>query len=47
MALENFVVHEYFGIDYENIWQIISKAMPENIQDLEIIIKEEKKNDLS
>ena len=37
------MVHEYFGIDYENIGKIISEDLPKNIQDLEAIIEKEKK----
>lgn len=43
-GLRNFVVHEYFGIDYENIWKIITDELPENIEDLKDILKEEKPN---
>lgn len=42
-GLRNFVVHEYFGIDHENIWKIISDNLPKNIQDLEAIIEKENK----
>lgn len=42
-GLRNLVVHEYFGIDYENIWKIISKDLPKNINDLKSLIKKEKK----
>lgn len=41
-GLRNFVVHEYFGIDYENIWKIITGELPKNIEDLETIIEQEK-----
>lgn len=43
-GLRNFVVHEYFGIDYEIVWKIISEALPENRKDLKAIIQSEKKN---
>ena len=39
-GLRNFVVHEYFGIDYENIWKIISDELPKNIQDLKDILEQ-------
>jgi uncharacterized protein with HEPN domain len=42
IGLRNFVVHEYFGIDYENIWKIITDDLPDNIQDLKEIIDNEK-----
>lgn len=41
-GLRNLIAHKYFGIDYENIWKIISKQMPDNIQDLEEAIEIEK-----
>lgn len=40
-GLRNLVVHEYFGIDYENIWKIVCEALPENIKDLESLMKSE------
>jgi uncharacterized protein with HEPN domain len=42
--LRNKVSHEYFGIDYEIIWDIASNYLPENKQQLEIIIEREKKH---
>lgn len=41
-GLRNYVTHEYFGIDLENIWEIITNNLPENIEDLSEIIKNEK-----
>jgi len=41
-GLRNFVVHEYFGIDFENIWKIISDDLPQNTKDLEALIQAEK-----
>ncbi len=43
-GLRNFVAHEYFGIDFENIWKIISDDLPQNAKDLEALIKDQKKN---
>lgn len=40
--LRNKAMHEYFGIDYEIIWEIISKHLPRNQKDIEIILKAEK-----
>lgn len=41
--LRNKVSHEYFGIDYEIIWDIISNYLPDNkIQIEEILIHEMK-----
>lgn len=42
-GLRNYVVHEYFGIDLENIWKIIRDELPENFKDLEEILKSESK----
>ncbi len=41
-ALRNKISHEYFGIDYEIIWDIALNYLPENKIQIEIIIKEEK-----
>jgi len=30
-GLRNLVSHEYFGIDYEMIWEIAKKNLPDNI----------------
>lgn len=42
-GLRNVVSHEYFGIDYEMIWEIAKKNLPDNIREIERIINEEKK----
>jgi uncharacterized protein with HEPN domain len=42
-VLRNRISHEYFGIDYEIIWDIISNYLPENQIQIEKIID----NDLS
>lgn len=41
--MRNKVSHEYFGIDYEIIWDIATNHLPENKQQLEVIIENEKK----
>jgi len=41
-GLRNVVSHEYFGIDYEMIWEITKKNLPENIKEIKRIIEEEK-----
>jgi uncharacterized protein with HEPN domain len=41
-GIRNRIVHEYFGIDYEVIWNIIDEEIDVLIKNLEII-----KNDLS
>ena len=41
-GLRNLIAHEYFGIDYEMIWEIAKKNLPQNNLDLQKIIKKEK-----
>ncbi len=41
-GLRNLIAHEYFGIDYEMIWEIAKNNLPQNRNDLAIIIEEEK-----
>lgn len=44
--LRNIISHDYFGIDYEIIWKIISEYLPKNHkQILTIIEKESDKSD--
>lgn len=38
-GLRNLISHEYFGIDYEMLWEIASTNLPQNIQDLKKIIE--------
>lgn len=33
-GLRNMVIHEYFGIDYEIIWEIVTRKLPTNKQSL-------------
>ncbi len=40
--LRNRVTHEYFGIDYEIIWDIAKNYLPENKQQIDKIIEIEK-----
>ena len=42
--LRNKISHEYFGIDYEIIWDIITNYLPENKKQIEMIINEEGEN---
>lgn len=35
--LRNRISHEYFGIDYEIIWDIISRHLPNNHKDIKVI----------
>lgn len=39
--LRNKVSHEYFGIDYEIIWDIAFNYIPENKKQIEAILKNE------
>jgi len=41
--LRNIVSHHYHGIDYEMIWEISKKHLPQNKLDLKKIIDKEKK----
>ena len=41
--LRNKVSHEYFGIDYEIIWDIAKNYLPENKEQIAEILAEEKK----
>ena len=41
-GLRNLIAHEYFGIDYEMIWEIARKNLPQNRVDLIEIIRKEK-----
>jgi len=43
-GLRNIVAHEYFGIDYEMIWEIAKNDLPKNLSDLRILIEQEKKH---
>jgi uncharacterized protein with HEPN domain len=39
--LRNKVSHEYFGVDYEIIWDVASNYLPENKTQMEQILKKE------
>lgn len=39
--LRNRISHEYFGIDYEVIWEIVKKHLPKNHKDLSEILARE------
>jgi len=41
-GLRNLISHEYFGIDYEMIWEISKNNLPQNLIDLRKIIEKEK-----
>jgi len=38
-GLRNLIAHEYFGIDYEMIWEISKNNLPQNSIDLRKIIE--------
>lgn len=42
--LRNIITHDYFGIDYEIIWKIITINLPENQRQILCIIEKEKAN---
>lgn len=42
-GLRNLIAHEYFGIDYEMIWEISKNNLPQNSIDLRKIIEKEKR----
>ncbi len=42
-GLRNLIAHEYFGIDYEMIWEISKNNLPQNRSDLKKIIEKEKR----
>jgi len=39
--LRNKVSHEYFGVDYEIIWNIATKYLPENKSQIDRILEQE------
>jgi len=42
-GLRNLILHEYFGVDYEMIWEIVKKSLPQNITDIRNLIDTESK----
>ncbi len=42
--LRNRISHEYFGIDYEILWDIATRHLANNYLDLQIVIEELGKN---
>lgn len=40
--LRNKVSHEYFGVDYEIIWDVATNYLPENRNQIEEILQKEK-----
>jgi uncharacterized protein with HEPN domain len=45
--LRNRVTHEYFGIDYEILWDIASNYLPANKKQIETILAAESNNSSS
>jgi uncharacterized protein with HEPN domain len=43
--LRNRISHEYFGIDYEIIWDIISRHLPNNHKDIKVILDTERQKE--
>ena len=41
--LRNRISHEYFGIDYEIIWDIATRHLPENYRDVQFVLEHERK----
>ncbi len=42
-GLRNLIAHEYFGVDYEMIWEIATKNIPQNYKDLLNIVDAERR----
>ncbi len=40
--LRNRVSHEYFGVDYEIIWDVAVNHLPDNKQQIDAILSQEK-----
>ena len=40
--LRNRISHEYFGIDYEILWEIATVHLPNNHKDILVILQEER-----
>jgi len=40
--LRNKVSHEYFGVDYEIIWDVATNYLPENRNQIKVILHKEK-----
>lgn len=41
--LRNRISHEYFGIDYDVVWNIATQQLPHNQKDVEKILEREKR----
>jgi len=38
IGMRHILVHEYFGMDFELVWQVIIKDLPELKQKIEIVL---------
>ncbi len=39
-GLRNIIAHDYFGIDIEEIWQIIDGTIPEFLVQIDVVLKD-------
>ncbi len=39
-GLRNVIAHDYFGIDAEEIWQIVKTDVPQSVQEIEKIFSD-------
>lgn len=39
--LRNIVSHAYFEIDYETVWEIVTKQLPQNLHDMQNLLQKE------
>jgi uncharacterized protein with HEPN domain len=39
--LRNRISHEYFGIDYEILWDISTNHLPQNLADILLVLEKE------
>jgi uncharacterized protein with HEPN domain len=44
IALRNIVVHRYFGIDIDIIWDIVQHRVPELLEEIQHILEQEQSN---
>lgn len=41
--LRDKIIHHYFGVDFETIWNIMEQEIPELSNQIELILKEHNK----
>lgn len=39
-AMRNRLIHGYFGVDYELVWDVVASKIPELKQEIELMIAE-------